>query len=201
MEENNMQKYKLSNEYISSCNNALSPSYPKYTTQVINLANQNAGGTRPNVVGQLSEMLPEYLRTTYAPTLEGWKQWYLERYPNAIEIASEKIWDQVQNLKNCMDYINKDMVITWTEDLVFNKTFNGLYYQSAILKKISEIEGLPYRLATPIEEALNIDGYVGSTAYQIKPDTYDIMAHQVHENIDCKIIRYTKKKDGIVFEY
>ena len=31
--------------------------FPKYTTQIMNLANQNAQGTRPNVVGQMSELI------------------------------------------------------------------------------------------------------------------------------------------------
>ncbi|MEM3112973.1 MAG: MjaI family restriction endonuclease [Candidatus Pacearchaeota archaeon] len=31
--------------------------FPKYTAQIINLANQNAQGTRPRVVGQLSELI------------------------------------------------------------------------------------------------------------------------------------------------
>ena len=31
--------------------------YPKYATQIMNLANQNAQGTRPNVVGQMSELI------------------------------------------------------------------------------------------------------------------------------------------------
>ena len=39
-----------------------------------------------------------------------------------------------------MDYIDKPMVKTWVEDLIYNKTFNGLYYQKAILQKISELE-------------------------------------------------------------
>lgn len=56
-----MPKFKISNEYISKCNDTEISEYPKYTTQVINLANQNAGGTRPRNVGQLSELLPEYL--------------------------------------------------------------------------------------------------------------------------------------------
>ena len=30
--------------------------FPKYTTQLINLANQNAQGTRPIVVGQMSDL-------------------------------------------------------------------------------------------------------------------------------------------------
>ena len=30
--------------------------FPKYTTQIINLANQNAQGTRPQVVGKMSNL-------------------------------------------------------------------------------------------------------------------------------------------------
>lgn len=29
------------------------PEYPKYATQILNLANQNSQGTRPKVVGQM----------------------------------------------------------------------------------------------------------------------------------------------------
>jgi len=36
------------------------PEYPKYTTQLLNLANQNAQGTRPKVVGQMSELIREF---------------------------------------------------------------------------------------------------------------------------------------------
>ena len=46
-----MPKSKISNEYISKCNDTEISEYPKYTTQVINLANQNAGGTRPRNIG------------------------------------------------------------------------------------------------------------------------------------------------------
>ena len=33
--------------------------FPKYTTQLMNLANQTAQGTRPKVVGQMSELFPQ----------------------------------------------------------------------------------------------------------------------------------------------
>ena len=39
--------------------------FPKYTTQIINLANQNSQGTRPKVVGQLSELIKECPGKTY----------------------------------------------------------------------------------------------------------------------------------------
>ncbi|WP_293448839.1 MjaI family restriction endonuclease [Persephonella sp.] len=32
------------------------PEFPKYATQIINLANQNAQATRPRVVGQMSKL-------------------------------------------------------------------------------------------------------------------------------------------------
>ena len=196
-----MPKFKISNEYISKCNVAELPEYPKYTTQVINLANQNAGGTRPRNVGQLSELLPEYLSSRGEKSLTGWKEWYIKRYPDAVDNAVDKIWAQVCNLRNCMDYIDKSMVKAWVEDLIFVKTFNGLYYQKAILQKISELEEKPFRLADPYEEAMNIDGFVGDTAYQIKPDTYDYMKYEVHEEIPCTVVKYRKTSTGIEVEY
>ena len=196
-----MPKFKLSNDYISKCNKTESPSYPKYTTQIINLANQNAGGTRPKNVGQLSELLPEYLSLAEEASLSGWEKWYNQRYPDAVNDAVDRIWVQVNNLKDCMQHIDKSMVKVWVEDLIYNKTFNGLYFQKAILQKLSELEGKPFRLAGPHEEAMNIDGFVGTTAYQIKPDTYDHMSHEVHEEIPCRIIRYHKTSNGIEVEY
>lgn len=92
-----MPKFKISNDYISKCNDTDVPQYPKYTTQVINLANQNAGGTRPRNVGQLSELLPEYLSLPGEASLSGWREWYTERYPDAVENAVDKIWTQVNN--------------------------------------------------------------------------------------------------------
>jgi hypothetical protein len=52
-------------------------SFPKYTTQIINLANQNVQGTRPKVVGQMSELIHEIPEKTF----KTWMSWYLENYP------------------------------------------------------------------------------------------------------------------------
>ena len=45
-------KYTLKNENIESYNESDTFSFPKYTSQLINWANQNAQGTRPVVVVQ-----------------------------------------------------------------------------------------------------------------------------------------------------
>lgn len=77
-------------------------SFPKYTTQLLNLANQNAQGTVPRVVGQLSELIQECPEKTY----EGWKKWYLGKHPNAIEDATNRIEEMVSKLKESIKLID-----------------------------------------------------------------------------------------------
>ena len=55
-----MKKFKISNDEVAGLSNAPRYEFPKYVTQVINLVNSNAGGTRPKVVGQMSELIKEF---------------------------------------------------------------------------------------------------------------------------------------------
>jgi len=50
-------KVKITNEEIKELLGVKSFEFPKYSTQIINLANQNAQGTRPAVVGQMSDLI------------------------------------------------------------------------------------------------------------------------------------------------
>lgn len=191
--------FNIKNEELESLNESENVVFPKYTSQLINWANQNAQGTRPKVVGQLSDLFPEYQEQAENVTVEDWKEWYLERYPNAVENATAKIYTQVQNLKEAIQLIDRNMVQRWVEDLVITKTYNGMYVQKAILAKLASIKGLPYRLATPDEESIGIDGYVGTVAYSIKPDTYKTM-NRLSETINVKMIYYTKTKSALKIE-
>ena len=74
-----------------------------------------------------------------------------------------------------------------------------MYVQKAILAFLADKTNHNYRLATPEEEAKGIDGYVGETAYSIKPDTYKTMG-RLPEVINVKMIYYTKKKAGLTIE-
>lgn len=170
--------------------------FPKYTSQLMNLANQNAQGTRPKVVGQLSDLIQECPKKTY----KEWVNWYNEKMPTAIDDATEKVYEMIQNLNNAIKQIDKALVRKWVEDLVLTKTFVGLCFQESILKVIAERRGVNYRLATPIEESQNIDGYIGDIPVSIKPITYKTK-NMLHENINVKIIYYEKLKDGIKVEY
>lgn len=191
--------FTIKNEELSALNGSLTPNFPKYTSQLINWANQNAQGTRPKVVGQLSDLFPDYQKEAGEITLNGWRKWYTERYPGAIDAATDKIFGQMEHLKTAIQLIDREMIRTWVEDLVITKTYHGLYVQRAILAKIADMRNTDYRLAKPEEESLGIDGYVGNTAYSVKPDSYQTM-DRLPEAIPVKMIYYTKKKSGLVIE-
>ncbi|MDR1893050.1 MAG: MjaI family restriction endonuclease [Oscillospiraceae bacterium] len=189
----------LSNEEIQKINGGKDTSFPKYTSQLINWANQNAQGTRARIVGQMSDLFPEYSEQTETVSIADWQTWYLERYPNAIDTAADKIYGQVENLKSAIKLIDREMVKLWVEDLVITKTYNGLYVQTAILSAIATRKGAEYRLATPSEESKGIDGFVGDVAYSIKSDTYKTM-NRLSEQINVTIVYYTKTKTGLRVE-
>ena len=193
-------KLIIKNEEIQALNESPNPRFPKYTSQLINLANQNAQGTRPKVVGQRTELFEEYQKNEKEINIDTWKKWYLSKYPKAINDATNKIYEQIQNLKNAMELIDKNMIQKWVEDLVITKTYNGLYVQKAILYKISKIKQTDFRLSKPEEESAGIDGYVGNVAYSIKPDTYKTMS-RLSESINVKMVYYTKTKSGIEIEF
>lgn len=170
--------------------------YPKYATQIMNLANQNAQGTRPSVVGQMSDLIQEF----GAGTIAEWDAWYKNAHPEAIDAATERVYRMIELLKESIRIIDKDMVRRWVEELVVVKTYCGLKFQEAILRKIAGVRQAGYRLATPDEEAQGIDGFIGDRAVSIKPITYRAM-NELSENIEVPIIYYDKKKSEIVIEY
>ena len=77
--------YSLKNEEISAYNNGKDYEFPKYTSQLINWANQNAQGTRPVVVGQMSELFPEFVTSGEEVTIPNFSQ--IERFPSARMIS------------------------------------------------------------------------------------------------------------------
>jgi hypothetical protein len=189
-------KVKLTNEQIRQALKIPSLVFPKYVKPIINMANQNAQGTRPRVVGQLTDLIREFS----GKTLEEWERWYLQRYPNAINTAKEKIIFMLENFKDAMRKIDEDMVYVWARDLVIVQTFIGLQFQEAILKKGAEIKGVDYKMSEKTDESQGIDGYLGDIPVSIKPDTYKLKK-SLGEEISAKIIYYKKIKNGIEVDY
>ncbi|MCK4319969.1 MjaI family restriction endonuclease [Candidatus Micrarchaeota archaeon] len=189
-------KIKISIKEIRRYLDIETPEFSKYVAPMVNLANQYAQGTRPKVVGQMSDLIQQFS----GKTLSEWEKWYLEQKPDAIRNATEKILQMLENLKDAINKIDKTMVEQWVKDLVIVKTFIGLRFQEAILKKGAEIKEVNYRLSEPDEESKGIDGYVGEIPVSIKPHTYEVKA-SLPEHIDTKIIHYRKIDDGIEVDY
>ena len=170
--------------------------FPKYTTQIMNLANQNAGGTRPRVVGQMTDLFTEFSGRNF----EEWREWYLQRKPEAIEDATERVYSMLGKLREAILLIDKPMIREWVEDLVLVKTFTGLCFQEALIARVAEMKGTSYRLVSAEEEAQGIDGYIGDIPVSVKPTTYSTM-DMLPETIDAEMIIYEKKKDGVSFSF
>lgn len=189
-------KFKIKNNKIQEIIKGEIINFPKYSTQLMNLANQNSQGTRPRVVGQLSSLIQEFKGNN----IDDWENWYLKKKPTAINDAVNKIYPMVEELKKSLAKIDKEMIENWVNDLVITKTFIGLKFQEAILKRISEELKTNYRLAFPNEESKGIDGVIGNQPVSIKPITYKTKIG-LNEKINVPIIYYEKKKDAINVEY
>jgi len=182
----------ISNEEVAEELVGETKTFPKYTTQIMNLCNQNAQGTRPSVVGQMSELVQECPYRTY----KEWRQWYLSKKPNAIGDATQRIKTMVGNLRAAIALIDDNMIKTWVEDLVIAKSFTGLHFQQAILSRVAKMKRTTFRIARPDEESKGIDGYIGQEKVSIKPETYKSKLG-LPESIRVPIIYYEKLKDGI----
>jgi hypothetical protein len=189
-------KINITNKEIQLLLELPATEFPKYTTQLINLASQNAQATRPKVVGQMSELIKQFPKKHW----QEWEEWYLEKHPEAIATATEKIVAMLGHLKNAMSQVDRELVTQWVRDLVIVKTFIGLRFQEAVLKKVSQRYKTTFRMGMPDEENKGIDGYIDKQPVSIKPTTYQAK-QGLSEQINVPIIFYSKKKNGIVIEF
>ena len=116
----NSDTFVISNEELTEEHVGEAETFPKHTTQILNLCNQNAQATRPSVVGQMSELVQECPYRTY----KEWKQWYLPKKPNDIAEATQRIKIMFSNIKIAIALI-ENMIKAWIEHLVIAKSFTG----------------------------------------------------------------------------
>jgi hypothetical protein len=185
-------KVKITKKEVQKYLGIKSSSFKTYVSPILNLANKYAQGTRPPIVGQMSELIQKFK----GRTLEDWEKWYLSQKPYAIDNATNLIMNKIIEFKKVMTQIDRETVEAWVRDLVIVKTFWGLGFQEAILKKSADILKTSYRLSTPEEESKGIDGFLGKIPISIKPSTYKLK-DALSEKINIKIIYYEKVSDGI----
>lgn len=187
---------KITNKEIGETLSGESVQFTKYVSPIINLANQYAGGTRPSVVGQMSDLIRQFPGEGY----HEWAQWYGKKMPNGVEDATARIWAKVQELKEAFESIDEEIVRLWAKDLILLKTYQGFKFQDAIIIRIANELGMDHRLSTPEEESKGIDGFIGETPVSVKPMSYKAK-QSLPESITVKIIYYEEKKGEVVVEY
>ena len=169
------------------------PTYSKYVSPLINLANRFAQATRRNQVGQVSELI----RECPASDFEGWRAWYLSQYPTAIDEATDRVVSMLDQFRDAMNKIDRPTVRRWVTELVIEQTYVGLRVERAILEAASDQLGAPLRLSSPSDESRGIDGYLDGRPVSVKPTTYRTM-DTLSETIDALMIYYEKRKNGTV---
>lgn len=183
------EKIKISEEEREKLVTGEETEFPKYTTQLLNPANQNAQSTRPKVVGQMSEVIDEFKEKHPNGTFEDWVEFYYSEYSGKerLEKAANRLFDMVEKMQRNIQKIDKEMARDYVEDLVLYQTYRGFDIQEAIISKLAEIYGKDYRRSSADEESQGIDGYIGEQPVSIKPVTY---MDNLQEDIPVPIVFY-----------
>ncbi|MCY7349627.1 MAG: MjaI family restriction endonuclease [Cytophagaceae bacterium] len=190
-----MKRLKISNAEVQSLLAKKTFSYPKYAMQLITLANANAQITRARIVGQMGELIRQF----EGKTLDEWSYWYTGQHPDSTGKATDKVFAMMEAMQRTIVEVDRDLVRRWAEEMAIIKTFAGLKFQEAILKKLAEVTQTDYKVATKVEESVGIDGHVGDVAVSIKPHTYK--AKILSGKIEVAMVFHAKTKDGILIEY
>lgn len=133
----------------------------------------------------MTELTPQ----NFNKTQKEWENWYLERYPDAIDNTTDKAYDMLSKHKKAMNSLKRDLVKKYLSDLVLVKSKKGLIAQEMVLNYLSIKYNTTYRLATPEEESQGITGYVGEKPMQVKPHTY-FDKPRLEEEFPCDVVIY-----------
>lgn len=199
-----MAKSKIKFDDVSFANGTQKIQLPKYSSQVINLANGYSKATKPANVGQVSEDIKKFrdVETLAGYTNLDWINGHKNKYPEGIQKATDAAWNMFQKMVQSLNTVTTEDIQKWEEDFVFSKTYDRLMVQNAIIKKIAEeINTQNYQLASPEEERQGIDGYINNHPVQIKSDTYDRTGRLHNEEMQCIVISYIKGNKTITFDY
>lgn len=200
-----MKTAKIKFADVSKENGSVNPVLPKYSSSVINSASGYAHATRPDNVGQVSEEIQEFCKDDNYPghSLEDWKNWHIAKHEsgNGINRAVDEAWEKYKTMLASLQSVTKEDIRLWMEDFVYDKTYNGLMVQSAIIKAIAKELNVNYRLANPEEEKKGIDGFINEKPVQIKSETYKQTGKKHNEATTCPVVYYQKKDKNIIFEY
>lgn len=168
--------------------------YKTYEKVLLNPANTYSHATRPEYVGRVTELIRQCPVDDYS----GWRKWYFDRYPRAIEDATDRVVCKLEEFRDVISNIDRETVRRWVTELILEKTYVGLHTERAILNEAAKRLGKPYRASSAGDESKGIDGYIGDQPVSVKPTSYKNDQSRL-EKIEAPIIWYeTEKLGGLV---
>ena len=174
----------------------------KYHSAFLNTVNKDARSSRPETVGKLAtEIFPNYVDNAIEPSSENWKKYYQDNHSEQYNKGLEKLKRQFELEKQAINAITEQDLVDYYDDLMFSKTFSGLYVQDEILRDIADKKKATYRKPNAIEEGQGIDGYIDDIPYSVKSETYKDSAAKNNETINAKMVYYSENKKDKSIDY
>lgn len=167
--------------------------FPKYTTQLLNLANQNAQSTRPEYVGKMKDIIKEFESDIPEGEYDDWVEFYTSEYEGDEKLneSADRLYEMVQNMREAMDRIDEDMAERYVKQLVLYKTYIGKNadIDEVIFKKLEQV------YSTEVERTPEswMAGYVEDI-----PVVFQSLDSQFEENQNAVIIYYRVESDNSI---
>lgn len=161
------QTIKISEEERESFVRDDPPEFPIYTSQILNLANQNAKSTRRSLVGPMTDLVEEFHERHPDGTYEDWVDFYLEEYNGneRIRDSTEELLEMLEDMRKAIEQIDEDMAESYIRELLLYKTYQGTSrdIKEVVLKKLSSTYNEDYELS----DESGIDGYISDIPLEI----------------------------------
>ena len=172
--------------------------FPTYARPLMVSACGYARATDEKLVGHVSTLI----KNIRPNSLEEWIEKHTELYPNALENASKRLYDKLQDFRSVIESLSMDDVRKWMEEFLYEKTFTGLSIQKAVLEFLSDKYQIEYRESNRIEEGRDIDGWLGTIALSVKPKSHTAIKNLPYRiSDDIYVVYYQKKVNDVVIAY
>lgn len=170
--------------------------WPKYATQLMNVAQQNSQAFRPKYIGPVVETFKRMRDQKIPGTLSNWEEYYRQHLgEQRLVEAGKKIHAMLKKMG--IEWIDEEMCIEYSKETAYNKTHMGYGGQEMAVEAVAKHFGKSIRWPTPEEDsAQGIDAWIGETPVQVKPHDSAFKAH-VHNHANKEthlVITYENKK-------
>lgn len=169
--------------------------WPKYSTQILNIAAQNCKAFDVKRLGSAKETWLSMRSAKIPGTFENWVAFYNATPLSAnIPAQAQKLFDMIQKMQ--IGGITQEMCEDYIKEVIYNKTHMGMAGEEMAVQAVGAHFELPVRFSNAEEEAQGIDGWIGDYPVQVKPEGSAFKGH-VHNHPDkdrVLLVTYVPKK-------